>query len=114
MDSYQAIYDAVRSRISGGNVGEIVAEIAHRSFDLSWQVSIIQQEFICAAMELQRPFMTLKPKLYIDGNSWCALYGDNVQEGLCGFGDTPDLAARDFDKQWFSNNPKITRSLAGE
>lgn len=34
-------------------------------------------------------FQMLKPKLYRDGNQWCVLYGDNLQEGICGFGDSP-------------------------
>ena len=34
-DSYQAIYDAVRSRIFGGNIGEVVREVAFRAFDIS-------------------------------------------------------------------------------
>ena len=32
----------------------------------------------------------LKP--YKDGNQWCILVGDNIQEGICGFGDTIDEA----------------------
>jgi hypothetical protein len=36
MSDYQAIYDAVRSRISGGNLGEAVAELAMRAFDEAW------------------------------------------------------------------------------
>lgn len=27
-----------------------------------------------------------------DGDSWCALKGENLQEGIAGFGDTPVLA----------------------
>ena len=27
-------------------------------------------------------------KPYKDGNKWCFLYGDNIQEGIAGFGDT--------------------------
>lgn len=52
--------------------------------------------------ERGRPFMMLRPRLYPDGNKWCALYGDNLQEGVAGFGDTPELAAYDFDKSWYS------------
>lgn len=35
-------------------------------------------------------------KPFKDGNQWCFLYGDNIQEGICGFGDTIFLAAWDF------------------
>jgi hypothetical protein len=50
--------------------------------------------------ELLRPFILMHPKIFPDGNQWCVLYGENLQEGVCGFGDTPYLAAEDFDKNW--------------
>lgn len=53
-------------------------------------------------MEKRRPFMLLKPRIYPDGNQWCALYGENIQEGVCGFGDTPAKAATDFDIAWLN------------
>lgn len=57
-----------------------------------------------------RPFMLLRPKMYPDGNKWCALYGDNLQDGVCGFGDTPDLAAADFDRNWTQQrSPSLPR-----
>jgi hypothetical protein len=43
-------------------------------------------------------FAMLKPKLTKDGGQWCALYGENLQEGIAGFGDTPYLAILDFNK----------------
>lgn len=51
--------------------------------------------------ELRRPFVLLKPSMFLDGNEWCALYGDNIQTGVCGFGSTPNEAARNFDAAWF-------------
>ena len=36
----------------------------------------------------------LKP--YKDGNQWCILAGDNIQEGICGFGNTIDEALYQF------------------
>ena len=51
-------------------------------------------------LELSRPFMLLRPKLSLDGNKWCALYGDNLQDGVCGFGDTPEKASLAFDNAW--------------
>jgi hypothetical protein len=38
----------------------------------------------------------LNPKFSKDGNLYCYLYGDNLQEGIAGFGDTPYMAAVDF------------------
>lgn len=42
----------------------------------------------------------LKPKIFIDGNQWCVLYGNNIQDGICGFGETPRKAVYDFNKAW--------------
>lgn len=35
-------------------------------------------------------------KPFKDGNQWCFLYGENIQEGVCGFGDTIYKAAWEF------------------
>lgn len=38
----------------------------------------------------------LEAKLSKDGNMWCFLWGDNLQNGVCGFGETIFEAAWDF------------------
>lgn len=45
-------------------------------------------------------FSLLKPKLSKDGDQWCVLYGENLQEGISGFGLTPYLAIIDFNKSF--------------
>jgi len=37
-------------------------------------------------------------QVYMDGNSWCAVYEDfiNLQESVAGFGDTPSEAVTDL------------------
>jgi hypothetical protein len=47
----------------------------------------------------------LKPSLSIDGNQWCVLYGEDLQNGIAGFGDTPYLAVLDFNKAWHRKLP---------
>lgn len=37
-----------------------------------------------------------KPKVYVDGNKWCALYGDDIISGVVGFGKTPTEALENF------------------
>ena len=66
----------------------------------------------CHAIEMQRetermctadrtlPHVVLRPRIFKDGNQWCMLYGDNLQDGVAGFGATPAEAADDFDKKW--------------
>ena len=58
-----------------------------------------------AAEDLRTPHVLLRPRIYIDGNQWCALYGENLQDGIAGFGDTVELAMLDFDKNY--SNYKI-------
>lgn len=42
-------------------------------------------------------FALLRPKIYQDGNQWCVLYGENIQDGVCGFGSSPYKAILDFN-----------------
>lgn len=51
--------------------------------------------------ESLRPSTLYKPALSIDGDQWCALYGEDLQCGVAGFGDSPTDAYRDFDRAWF-------------
>jgi hypothetical protein len=44
----------------------------------------------------------MRPTLSADGTMWCALYGDNLQEGVAGFGETPEEAMLAFDLAWFT------------
>ena len=104
-DNYQAVYDAVRSRFHF-NSGELI-DALRRQFDISHAVSMVRDSWQVAASEQERPFVLLKPKLFPDGNKWCALYGENLQEGVAGFGDTPADAAAAFDVAWFKATPGV-------
>lgn len=56
-----------------------------------------------------RPSTVYKPKIYIDGDEWCALFGDDIVSGVAGFGKSPEKAFLDFDKNWertLPNPPK--------
>lgn len=101
-DTYQAVYDAVRSRFSGCDVGSAVESAIQRAGigDYARQAfSSIDQ----AGVEMQAPSVLYRPKLSIDGDQWCALYGDNLQEGVCGFGTSPNRAMQDFDRNWLKD-----------
>lgn len=99
MDSYQPIYDAVRSRISNGDIGHAV-ECAIREANLSHYVAMAAESAREAAAEHCRPSVLFKPAIFIDGDQWCALYGDDIQCGVAGFGNSPADAMFDFDRQW--------------
>ena len=108
-DNYQAVFDAVRSRFHGCDVGESVGRGMREAFgNADYQISCVAREYESAAQEQQRPCAVFKPKLSMDGNQWCALYGDNLQEGVAGFGDTPAQAMAEFDKQWYSARARVS------
>jgi len=47
-----------------------------------------------------RPSTVYKPKIFVDGNQWCVLYGEDLQSGVAGFGESPEKAMDEFDKEW--------------
>jgi len=49
----------------------------------------------------QLPSVVYKPRVFVDGNMWCALWGENLMEGVAGFGKSPAEAVNDFDRNWF-------------
>lgn len=53
-----------------------------------------------AAGQYTLPSVLFQPRLSIDGDHWCALYGDNLQDGVAGFGKSPAAAMWDFDCNW--------------
>jgi hypothetical protein len=98
-DTYQAVYDAVRSKISGGDISQTVRDVLWQQFDISHSVDIVRQEFLNAAMEMQRPSAVFKPLLTQDGDAFLAIYGD-LPTGVVGAGKTPSEAMADFDAAW--------------
>jgi hypothetical protein len=65
----------------------------------------IKQEYFFTLSCYQRPSSIFKPSVYPDGNMWCALYGEDLQMGIAGFGETPAKAIEAFDHNW--NNQKL-------
>ena len=109
-DSYQAIYDAVRSRISGGDIGQIVESAVREAFGMAdHTLRCVGQEFSIAVDAMRNPSAIYRPTLSIDGNKWCALYGEDLQCGVAGFGDSPAEAMADFDANW---NAKLQQRIA--
>ncbi len=67
------------------------------SANLSQQayISFIQSRFSSA-------FDQCKPRIFPDGDQWCCLYGENIQEGVSGFGGTPAKAVFDWDNNFWN------------
>lgn len=102
-DTYQAIYDAACRRIQGGNVSDAIESALRDAFGSAHSImASVAQYYSAAAEELARPSVVYRPTISIDGDQWSALYGDNLQEGVAGFGASPAEAMADFDKNWFA------------
>ncbi len=112
-DSYQAIYDAVRSRISGGNISDAVERVLFQQLDISHSQAMIRDQLVGVLYDYGEPSAIYRPKLSIDGNEWCALYGENLQDGVAGFGKSPGEAMAAFNKAWVERLP-ATRNAADE
>jgi len=49
---------------------------------------------------IDRPSVIFKPTLSRDGNKWIALFGDDLQVGVVGVGESPSEAMFHFDNEW--------------
>jgi hypothetical protein len=100
MDNYQAIYDAVRSRISPVSTHEVVERAARNAFDMGNAHLLLAEAIGIVRDEQTRPSVLYRPTLAADGNKWCALYGPDLAVGIAGFGHTPAEAMDAFDRAW--------------
>ena len=108
MDIYQPTYDAIRSKVSGGDIGSAI-ESAIRDVGLGHYAERVMCGYQEAAAETMRPCVLFKPKVYIEGDVWCAMYGDNLQDSVLGFGKSPSDAMHDFDRNWHTNLSNVCR-----
>lgn len=60
----------------------------------------VANRFCELASSIDRPSVIFRPKLSMDGNKWIALYGDNLQVGVVGVGESPGEAMYHFDLAW--------------
>lgn len=100
-DSYQAIFDATRSRIGDVDSYRAIRDAIAERFDASYAIAILQEQIVIVSHEQQRPSVLFRPKLSRDGSQWCALYGDNLQDGVAGFGDSPYSGTIDVNGESF-------------
>ena len=81
--------------------------------DTSWADALYQQERMYVEVVKQECVLvsSLGAKLSKDGNQWCWLLGDNLQDGVAGFGDTPYEAMIAFNKAFtFANTGENART----
>lgn len=89
------------------DVVELIENLVAASTQVAGSVAWLEQRMVeayiagqQAADATMRPSVVFRPALRRDGDQWCALYGENVQEGLAGFGATPAEAMKAFDALW--------------
>lgn len=85
---------------------EIVRAAYENALYMLREASAVQYEAaVRQAIFEARPSTRYKPVLSIDGDHWCALYGENLQDGVAGFGASPELAMAAFDRAWTEKLP---------
>lgn len=94
-DNYQAIFDAVRSRMSNGDIGNAV-EQAIRNVDIGYYFQQALQQVEQAVSEATLPSVLYRPEVKIEGILWVARYS-----GVAGVGNSPAEAIADFNTFWY-------------
>ena len=101
MDSYQAVYDATRSKIGRVDSADVLERAAREAFDISHARAMLQEQIGSIGHEMMRPSVLYRPSIGLDGTKWCVLYGEDLMNGVSGFGDTPAEAMLAFDQAWW-------------
>ena len=70
--------------------------------DMIYQINI-RDSIGDVCEEMQKPSFLFKPRLFLDGNEYCCLYGEDIMSGCAGFGNSPRKAMMDFDNNWFKS-----------
>lgn len=65
-----------------------------------YSADMVKTSFQSMLAHYEEPAAIYRPRLFVNGNQWCALYGDNLHNGVAGFGDSPALAMADFNSSW--------------
>lgn len=65
----------------------------------------IENNLLDASRQLACPARNYGARIFLDGNKWCCLLGDNMMEGIVGFGDSPDAAVWAFRTEWYRQKP---------
>lgn len=112
MDTYQPIYDAVRTALRNTDVGAAVQE-AFRMANLDFYITQASQTIQQVAWEVRdeqiRPSILFKPTLIRregdvpKGSEWCVTLGETGRS-FNAYGPTPDAAMRAFDKAWVAKD----------
>jgi hypothetical protein len=73
---------------------QIIQNISHHAWEVAHAAKVCAQEIAGFHASWHA---VLKPRLTKDGDMWCALYGENLQVGISGFGHNPAAALYAFE-----------------
>ncbi len=80
--------------------------------DISTDAYLARMAIVEACGFLAAPHVRMRPRVFPDGTQWCAIYGDDLMNGVAGFGTTPADACAAFDKAWDTEHtPEMERKL---
>lgn len=86
-----------------------MSQASDQSFlNAQWNAASAQ---LAAADAQAAPHALMRPRLYLDGNMYCALYGDDIMSGCAGFGETAAAAMAAFDAAWTGTKAPTPRTL---
>lgn len=82
--------------------------------DISNDAYLARMAIVEAAGFVSASHVLMRPRVFPDGDQWCALYGEDLQMGVAGFGDTPAAACADFDRNWGNQRLRLAKAQPGE
>ena len=63
----------------------------HNEIQHQMKVELLETE------QQYKRFSMIKPRVFKDGDMWCVLYGENLIDGIVGFGETIHKAIMDWE-----------------
>ena len=76
-----------------------------------YKYGILEDEHLALSEKREMQlFAMLKPKFGVDDGQYFVLLGEDLQSGICGFGDTLILAIRDFNAQFHKKANQETKA----
>ena len=74
---------------------------------VSHAATMVQHGILQTFSEYGAPSAIYRQKVFLDGDKWCVLYGDNLQDGVAGFGDSPAAAIWNFNEILNGRMPNV-------
>jgi hypothetical protein len=82
--------------------------------DVSNDAYLARMAVVEAMAFIAAAHVRMRPSIFPDGDQWCCLYGEDLQVGVAGFGNTPEQACAAFDLAWSTERPPVMARAASE